>query len=159
MSVEISYENGKLVVTRLFAAPRTAVFDAWIKTSKVELWWGCGYATEVKSQVEAKVGGKYDHLMTLRDVGEYQQCGLITEYDPPALLAYELVDPYHEETMYVRVEFTEEGENTAVRLTQTNLLDAYSEFVMAGWTSSFEGLAYYLETGGKPRDRSLTHQT
>ena len=157
MSVEVSYENGKLVVTRVFAAPRQAVFDAWINTSKVELWWGCGYATDVKSTIEPKVGGKYHYLMTLRGVGEYEQYGLITEYDPPALLAYELVDPQHAEKMYVRVEFTEEGENTAVCLTQTNLPDTYSEFVIAGWSSSFDGLAYYLETGGKPRARSLMH--
>lgn len=157
MSAEVSYEDGKLVVTRQFAAPRQAVFDAWINTSKVKLWWGCGYATEVKSTIEPKVGGKYHHQMTLQNVGEYQQHGWIKEYDPPALLAYELVDPQHEEPMYVRVEFTEDGGNTAVRLTQTNLPDTYSEFVMAGWSSSFAGLAYFLETGGNPRERSLVH--
>ena len=157
MSAEVSYENGKLVVTRLFAAPRQAVFDAWIETSKVELWWGCGYATAVKSHIEPEVGGKYHHLMTLKDVGEYPHFGLITEYEPPALLAYELIDPDRDEKMYVRVLFTERGEHTAVCLTQENLPDAYSEFVVAGWSSSFEGLAYFLESGGVPRDRSLAH--
>ncbi len=157
MSVEVSYENGKLVVTRLFAAPRQAVFDAWIKTSKVELWWGCGYATKVKSDIEPKIGGKYHHLMTLRDVGEYPHFGLITEFDPPALLAYELVDPELEVKMTVRVVFTEQGDQTAVCLTQDNLPGAYSEFVMTGWSSSFEGLAYFLEAGGLPRNRSLEH--
>ncbi len=157
MSAEVSYENGKLVVTRLFAAPRSAVFEAWIKTSKVELWWGCGYAMKVKSEIEPKVGGKYHHLMTLRGVGDYPHYGLITEYEPPALLAYELVDPDRDEKMYVRVTFTEQGDQTAVRLIQDNLPDAYSEYVMAGWSSSFEGLAYLLESGGKPRDRILAH--
>lgn len=157
MSAEVSYENGKLVVTRLFAAPRQAVFDAWIQTSKVELWWGCGYATKVKSKIEPQIGGKYQHLMTLRDVGEYPHFGVITEYEPPALLAYELFDPNRDETMFVRVVFTEEGGQTAVCLTQDNLPDAYSEFVMAGWSSSFEGLAYLLESGGLPRERALGH--
>lgn len=158
MKVEVSYENGTLVVTRQFAAPRPAVFDAWIKKSKVELWWGCGYATEVESNIEPKVGGKYHHLLTLdEERGEYPHYGLITEYEPPALLAYELVDQFHEEKMYVRVVFTEEGDKTTVRLTQRNLLDAYSEFVMSGWASAFEGLAYFLETGGMPRERSLGH--
>ncbi|WP_420640739.1 SRPBCC family protein [Candidatus Leptofilum sp.] len=157
MSVDVSYENGTLIVTRQFNAPRTAVFDAWIKTSKVELWWGCGYATEVKSTIEPKVGGKYHHLMTLPETGEYPHHGLITEYDPPVLLAYELVDAYHDEKMLVRVEFTEEEGKTTVRLTQRNLLDAYSEFVMSGWASALDGLAYFLETGGLPRERSLKH--
>ncbi|MDJ0757088.1 MAG: SRPBCC domain-containing protein [Ardenticatenaceae bacterium] len=157
MSAEVSYENGKLVVKRLFAAPRQAVFDAWIQTSKVELWWGCGYAIEVKSKIEPQIGGKYQHLMTLRDVGEYPHFGVIKEYEPPALLAYELFDPDRDETMYVRVVFAEEGDHTAVCLTQDNLPDAYSEFVMAGWSSSFEGLAYLLESGGQPRERAVGH--
>ncbi|WP_420629303.1 SRPBCC family protein [Candidatus Leptofilum sp.] len=157
MSVDISYENGTLVVTRQFDAPRTAVFDAWIKTSKVELWWGCGFATEVKSHVEPEVGGKYHHLMTLPEAGEYPHRGLIIEYEPPTLLAYELTDQFHDEKMFVRVVFTEEGGKTTVRLTQRNLLDAYSQFVMSGWASAFEGLAYLLETGDNPRERPLAH--
>ena len=59
--------------------------------------------------------------------------------------------------MRKRVDFTERGDKTAVRLTQDNLPDAYSEYVMAGWSSSFEGLAHLLESGGKPRERSLTN--
>ncbi|MFK7802040.1 MAG: SRPBCC domain-containing protein [Anaerolineae bacterium] len=136
-----SYGNGCLTVTRQFDAPRPAVFDAWIKTSKVELWWGCDYATKVKSEIEPKVGGKYSHLMTLRDVGEYHHCGLITAYDPPALLMYELADPFRNETMTVRVEFSENESGTLVKLIQDNTADEHSEFVIEGWTAGFEKLA------------------
>ena len=144
MSSDVSYENGRLTVTRIFDAPREAVFNAWIETSKVELWWGCGYATKVKSEIEPRLGGKYAHTMTLNNKGDYVHHGLITEYDPPALLAYELTDLYHNSTMTVRVEFIEQGSRTQVRLTQDNLSDAYSEFVMAGWSAGFEKLAEIL---------------
>lgn len=140
MSSESSYDNGRLVVTRIFDAKREAVFDAWIETSKVELWWGCGVASEVKSQIEAKVGGKFAHDMTLTNGGEYEHHGIIIEYDPPELLAYRMTDRFHDKPMMVRVEFTELGERTQVRLTQDNLLEDYSPFVMAGWTSAFEKL-------------------
>lgn len=144
MSTTTSYQNGKLVVTRLFNAPRAAVFDAWIKTSKVELWWGCSYATRVESDIEPEVGGKYSHLMLLKDVGEYRHHGLITAYDPPALLAYELTDALGGKPMQVQVQFTEQGHQTKVVLCQTNLIDAHSKFVLDGWSAGFEKLAALL---------------
>ena len=140
MSNDISYENGRLVVTRVFNAPREAVFNAWIETSKVELWWGCEDATKVKSEIEPRLGGKYEHLMALKNGGDYPHCGIITEFEPPAFLAYDLVDPFQDEKMTVRVEFIEQGSCTKVRLTQDNLPDAYSEFVMVGWSEGFEKL-------------------
>lgn len=144
MSSTINYENGRLTVTRIFNAPREAVFDAWIKTSKVELWWGCEDATNVQSEIEPRLGGKFSHLMTLKNVGDYLHYGRITEYDPPALLSYELVDPFQDDTMMVRVEFIELGTQTKVHLTQDNLPDSYSEFVIAGWSAGFDKLASFL---------------
>lgn len=144
MSSETKYENGRLTVTRLFDAPRESVFDAWIKTSKVELWWGCSYANSVDSDIEPKIGGKYNHFMMLKDAGEYQHHGLITAYEPPALLAYELADAFDGESMHVRVEFTEQGSQTKVMLTQSNLIDAHSQFVREGWSAGFEKLAELL---------------
>ncbi|MEM7333925.1 MAG: SRPBCC domain-containing protein [Chloroflexota bacterium] len=142
---EISYENGRLTVTRIFNAPREAVFEAWVETSKVQLWWGCAYATQVQSEIEPEVGGKFNHLMTLKDVGDYQQKGMITAYDPPALLAYDLYDGFNQEPMPVRVEFHVDAQGTRVRLTQDNLPDSYSQYVKVGWLAGFEKLSEILE--------------
>jgi len=140
MTDESSYENGRLTITRIFDASPAAVFDAWINTSKVQLWWGCSFASKVVSTIETRVGGKFDHLMTLNDRGDYQQHGVITEYRPPELLAYRLYDSMSDHEMMVRVEFTAIGNKTRVRLTQDNLSDEYSEFVMAGWSAGFDKL-------------------
>lgn len=145
MSSETSYENGRLTVTRFFNAPQAAVFDAWIKTSKIKLWWGCEGATIVHSHIEPRVGGKYIHEMTIDGVGEHRHHGRVTEFDPPRLLVYELSDRFHDKLMLVRVEFVEQGDGTKVCLTQNNLLDLYVEFVRAGWSFSFEKLATLLE--------------
>lgn len=150
MNHSASYNDGQLVITRLFDAPRQVVFDAWIKRSQVQLWWGCGIATDVQSDIEPKIGGKYSHNMMLKEVGEYRHNGLITEYNPPALLAYHLTDSHHDNVMQVRVEFIETrttGANdiqTLVRLTQNNLPDEFSDFVMRGWTSGFNKLEELL---------------
>ncbi|MEM7111374.1 MAG: SRPBCC domain-containing protein [Chloroflexota bacterium] len=156
MSSETSYENGRLTFTRFYKAPITAVFDAWIKTSKVQLWWGCEGAVSVQSEVEPKVGGKYAHTMILENVGEYRHHGRIIEYEPPRLLAYELSDAFHDKTMLVRVEFIEQDGSTRVQLKQTNLLDLYVEFVTAGWTFSLANLATFLEETNETSD-SLPH--
>lgn len=144
MSTQTFYEDGKLTVVRVFNSPREAVFDAWIKTSKVELWWGCAYADKVKSSVEPKVGGKFDHQMDLKGAGDYLHRGLITAYDPPALLAYQMTDSLDGEPMQVQVEFAAEGGCTRVTLTQTNLIDEHSPYVREGWSAAFEKLAELL---------------
>ncbi len=150
MSHSASYEDGHLIITRIFDAPRPLVFDAWIKKSLVQLWWGCGYATNVESEIDSKVGGHYSHTMTLQEIGDYEHKGYITEYEPPELLAYRLTDSYHNSVMMVRIEFIAQNSQTLVRLTQSNLPDAYSEYVMAGWLAGFEKLAELL---GQPKYR------
>jgi len=144
MSSSASYDNGQLVITRLFDAPRSIIFDAWIETSKVQLWWGCVVAGSVESIIEARVGGQYSHNMTLDNGSDYQHHGIITQYEPPKLLAYRLYDRFHDEVMMIRVEFTEANDMTTVRLTQDNLSEKYCKFVMAGWQDSFEKLAILL---------------
>lgn len=145
MSSDARYENGRLTLTRTFNAPRTAVFEAWIQTSKVQLWWGCADATDVQSTIEPHVGGQYAHRMTLNNGRCYQHQGRITTYDPPALLAYELLDRFHKAPMQVRVQFIEQGTQTVVQLTQNKLPPTYSPFIMAGWSEGFEKLARFLQ--------------
>ena len=71
MSTESSFSKGTLTITRLYDAPREAVFDAWIETSKVQQWWGCAQTTAVRSEIEPKIGGVYNHHMTLGEMGEF----------------------------------------------------------------------------------------
>ncbi len=144
MSSHITFENGRLTAIRTYDAPREAVFDAWIQASKVPLWWGCGDAIGIESEIEPKVGGIFLQKLTLKDAGEYHHHGIITAYDPPALLAYRLHDRFHEEPMMVRVEFTESDGRTTVRLIQDNLKTMYSDIVMAGWAEGFEKLHHFL---------------
>ena len=140
MSSDVTYENNCLTVERTFAAPAEAVFDAWIQTSKVQLWWGCADAVSVRSEIEACVGGKFYHDMKIRNVGDHKHYGRIVEFDPPRLLVYELDDPFHTDPMLIRVVFVPQNGSTRVTLTQAPLPPTYSEFVKTGWAEGFEKL-------------------
>ncbi len=144
MSTKTSYANGVLTVTRHYDAPRAAVFDAWINASKVRLWWGCGDTTDCQSTVVAKVGGDYHHDMTLHGKFEHQMHGRITEYDPPARLAYEVADERMDRPMTVAVDFTEASGGTDVTLTHAGVPDDFSDIISGGWTAAFEKLGRFL---------------
>ena len=70
MLTETNYDDGTLVITRVYPAGQQAVFDAWVEAEQVKDWWGCADTTNVESEVCQEVGGKYEHKMTLR--GQYQ---------------------------------------------------------------------------------------
>jgi len=143
MNTELKYENNTLTVTRVFDAPREAVFEAWVETSKVQRWWGCAQTTNVISEIEPRIGGKYYHMMKLEGAGELPMTSRFTVYDPPKRLAYaeEGDDPNRQQ---VTVDFIEHGDGTEVRLVHENLKDEYSEYVKAGWTAALGKLADQL---------------
>ena len=87
------FEDGKLVVTRVYEAPREAVFEAWVATNQVEQWWGCAQTTHVSCEIEREVGGKYNHTMTIDGQHEHPSQAVFTVYDPPARLQWQDAAP------------------------------------------------------------------
>lgn len=144
MSTDIKYENGKLYVTRVYAAPRAAVFDAWIETSKVDQWWGCAQTTAVRSEIEPRVGGKYNHLMTIEGAGDFPAQATISEFDPPNRLAYESPASEMAPAMKVTVDFLEHPDGTEVRLVHEGLPEDFVDMVSKGWPAAFEKLEKLL---------------
>ncbi|MEL7447836.1 MAG: SRPBCC domain-containing protein [Pseudomonadota bacterium] len=148
MTTDVRFEGGSLIVTRVYAARIEDVFEAWIETSKVQQWWGCAECTKVKSDVEARVGGKYNHDMTIENEhGTFEVPGssVITEYDPPHRLAYTSTDDADPMVVTVTFETVEGG--TRVVMVQSNIPDIkvqgdvpLREIVQAGWLASLEKL-------------------
>lgn len=153
MTTETRFEDGKLIVTRVYDAPRELVFEAWVETSKVQQWWGCAQCTNVRSEIEPKVGGAYNHHMTIEGAGEVPGFATLIEYDPPAKLAYESSLPGDESTkMSVHVQFTETPEGTLVRLEHIGIPDVRVEgdielntIVREGWTAAFAKLDVFMQ--------------
>ncbi len=154
MSTEVKFEDGNLIVTRTYDAPRELVFEAWVETSKVQQWWGCAECTSVRSEIELKVGGKYDHHMTIEGAGEVPGFATLTEYDPPSRLAFTSTGsggPGPDADMTVTVEFTEVDGGTLVRLVHAGIPDMkvqgdveLREIIRAGWTAAFGKLGKLL---------------
>ena len=140
MASESHYENGTLTMTRTYDAPAAAVFNAWVEASKVQQWWGCSQTTNVVSEIEPEVGGKYCHAMTIEGAGEYPLTCRITEFEPPKVLAYEEVAS----DIHVRVTFTEGDGRTEVKLVQSNLPDNIGPIVKGGWGVALEKLDGFL---------------
>lgn len=152
MSVDITYADNILTATRLYDASREKVFEAWIETSKLELWWGCADTTKVCSEVEPKVGGKYIQMMTIKNAGEYPGGGVITEFDPPSVLAFVAEDTPSGAKNMVRVTFEDKDGQTLVTLKHHNLPAELKDIVRGGWTSALERLSDLL--AGKPMERA-----
>lgn len=153
MSTHTSFEDGKLIVTRTYDAPRDRVFEAWIETSKVQQWWGCAECTNVRSEVEAKVGGAYNHHMTVHGQ-EIPGQATLTAYDPPNRLAFRMANPDGSDAgMLVTVEFKDVDGGTLVKLVHEDIPDIRVQgdaelraIVREGWTASFGKLAVFLES-------------
>ncbi len=150
MTTDVKFEDGNLIVSRVYAAPRELVFEAWFETSKVEQWWGCADCTAVRSEVERKVGGKYNHHMTIKGAGEVPGFATLTEYDPPKRLAYSS-EAGPGANMVVSVDFSEVDGGTLVRLVHAGIPDMrvegdieLREIVRAGWTAAFGKLGKLL---------------
>ena len=144
MTVKTSYENGVLTVSRSYDHPQKAVFAAWIEAGQTQEWWGCANTTQVASQIDPRVGGIYEHAMTIKGVGVHPIQGTFTAFDPPNHLAYEMPGMSPSEKMHVSVTFTETDGTTLVTLTQSVVPDQFGAIVQAGWTASFDRLGRYF---------------
>ncbi len=148
MTTNIKFEDGNLVATRTYNAAIEDVFNAWVETSKVQQWWGCAECTKVSSEIDARVGGVYNHDMTIENEhGSFQVPGssVFIEYDPPHRLAYKSTDD--SDPMQVTVTFETVEAGTRVVMTQSNIPDIsvdgdvpLREIVQAGWEASLEKL-------------------
>ncbi|WP_306250298.1 SRPBCC domain-containing protein [Parvularcula sp. IMCC14364] len=153
MSTDVTFDGQSLIVTRVYAAKIEDVFEAWVETSKIKQWWGCAECIDVQSEVEPKLGGKYNHHMKIETPhGEHEQSGFATliEYDPPRRLAYTSTDEADE--MVITVDFTAVDGGTRVRLVQTNIPDMKVDgdielraVIRAGWTAAFGKLAVLFD--------------
>ena len=153
MTTESKFEDGKLVVSRVYDAPRELVFEAWVETSKVQQWWGCADTTNVRSEIDCKVGGRYNHHMTIHG-NEMPGAATITEFDPPARLAYRSASPMEgADDMLVTVDFSEVDGGTLVRLVHEGIPDMQvgpdielRQIVQGGWTAAFGKLGGFLSS-------------
>jgi uncharacterized protein YndB with AHSA1/START domain len=73
----------EIVLTRVFAAPRRLVFDAWTRPEHLVRWFGRRGDTLAVCEVDLRPGGTYRFVWRLREGGEMAVRGEYREVAPP----------------------------------------------------------------------------
>ena len=150
----------EIVMSRVFDAPRSLVFDAWTKPELLERWLGVrGGWSMVVCEVDLRVGGAYRFVWRGSDGAEMGIGGVYREIVPPErLVATELFDDpwYPGEGLDTTVLVEEAGKTTAtttVLYESEEIRDAVLESGMArGVAESYDMLAEYLASSDRDAD-------
>jgi uncharacterized protein YndB with AHSA1/START domain len=142
----------EIVMSRVFDAPRSLVFDAWTKPELLKRWLGVrgGWSMAV-CEVDLRVGGAYRFVWRGPDGAEMGMGGVYREIVPPErLVATESFDDpwYPGEALDTTVLVEAGGKTTAtttVLYASEEIRDAVLESGMArGVAESYDMLAEYL---------------
>ena len=108
----------ELVITRLFAAPRELVFEAWTDPNHVARWWGPRGFTITTHEMEVWPGGVWRFIMHGPDDVDYDNKIVYTEIVEPERLVYthgsgEAGEPWQ---FQVTVTFAGQGNQTQLTM-------------------------------------------
>jgi len=137
----------QIVITRLFDAPRTLVFEAWTKAEHVVHWWDPSGVPLAICEIDLRPNGAFRWVNRTSDGGEgYSFAGIYREIVPPEKLVF---GPEAAGGGVSTLIFTEEGERTKLTITiecatSTDRAALLQMRVDAGTALTLENLAGYL---------------
>ncbi|MDQ6737198.1 MAG: SRPBCC domain-containing protein [Gemmatimonadota bacterium] len=142
----------ELVITRVFDAPRSLVFDAWTRPEHLEKWqMSPKDMTVTTEKSEIRPGGEYRVTMWAPDGTAHRLRGVYKEVVPPARLVFTHAwldaDGNIGKDTLVTVTFEERGTQTLFTLRQTGFGSVPSrDGHGTGWNSGLDKLEDYLAT-------------
>lgn len=159
----------RFAITRVFAAPRARVWDAWTRPEALARWFGPkGWSSAILA-FELRPGGEWRGRMDMPDGGAMYSKFVFREIAPMERLVWvhgfadadgnRIRAPFASEfplEMLTEVRFADEGEGTRIDLSWTPLgatleEEAFFAAMMAsmedGWSGSFEQLDRFLASG------------
>jgi len=147
---EATATDGQILITRIFDAPREAVFAAWTDPEQIAAWYGPEHFDTPldKVHVDLRVGGRYELTMVQRDTGaEHPVRYEIVELVEPELIVLRCA-PMPELGMpdgtWTRVQLHDHGEKTRMTLSDGPYPTQASRHAEAGWTGAFDKLAAFV---------------
>jgi uncharacterized protein YndB with AHSA1/START domain len=106
---EIPSAPAEIVQTRVIAAPRELVFEAWTDAKHIGEWWGPrGFRTTVH-EMDVRPGGDWRLTMHGPDGTDYPNHSVFVEIDRPARLVFDHVSPPR---FRMTATFEDDGGNT-----------------------------------------------
>lgn len=150
----IKRDELKVVMERIFDAPREAVFQAYVDSRTILKWWGLRRHTTTVDKNDVRIGGVWRFVS--RDAGGNQFAfhGVYKRINPPSLLSstfvYEGIPGDHELTQTAT--FENLGGKTKVTSTATyanpeDLDGMVASGMESGATESWDRLAELLRKG------------
>jgi len=139
----------EIVITRVFDAPRSLVFDAWTDPQHVGSWWGPTGFTTTTHEIDVRPGGVWRFIMHGPNGVDYPNKIVYLEIAKPALLVYDHGD--EGQPGYFRVTVTFAEENGKTRLTMRSLFATAEEREMVVTTY------HAIEGGNQTLDRFAEH--
>jgi uncharacterized protein YndB with AHSA1/START domain len=155
---EASTSDQVIVITRVFDAPREAVFKAWTEPERLQQWWGPHGFTTPFCAVDLRLGGVFHYCMRSPEGRDIWGRGVYQDIVVPERIVYidtfadadgHPVSPSHygmstehpAETL-VTVTFTVQGRQTKVTVQQA-VPAAFPERsgTQQGWTEMLDRLA------------------
>src|SRR5262249_50764034 len=71
MNSETKITGNQVQITRLFNAPRPAVFAWWTRAENLQKWSGCKDATLCEIEMDFRVGGSFTQKMHIAGAGDF----------------------------------------------------------------------------------------
>jgi uncharacterized protein YndB with AHSA1/START domain len=146
----------KLTMTRVFDAPRDAVFAAWTDAKQVAQWWGPTGFTNPVCELDVRPGGAILIHMRAPDGTVYPMSGVYREVVPPERLVFTSNALDKEgRAMFENlntVVFTEHGGKTTVTLRAEVLKSSaaavqYLAGMEMGWKLTLDRLGAFVTKG------------
>ena len=146
-----------LVITRVFDAPRDAVWKAWTDPKRFMRWWGPEGFTSPSCKMDLRVGGNYLFCMRSPEGQDYWSTGVYRDIVPLERIVF--TDSFADEKgnvvpashygvqgewpleLLVTVTFEEDGGKTIMTLEHAGIPPGTMSDCEAGWSGSFDKLA------------------
>jgi len=144
-----------IVVTRLFDAPRTLVFDAWTDAKHVGRWWGPKGFTTTTHQIDVRPGGVWRLTMHGPDGADYPNKITYLEIVKPERLVYDNGDKEQPGYFQSTVTFAEEGMQTRLSLRMLFPTAGERDAVVEKY-NALEGAKQHLDRLGEQLEKMQT---
>jgi len=158
----VKLDDLKVVMERVFDAPRESVFRAFIDSELIRQWWGPRNATTIVDKNEVRDGGEWRLVCRGPGGREDSFYGVNLKIQEPRLIKhtfnYEPIGPGHEITETATFEETDDDKTvvrtTSVYKTLEDLEGMVGAGMEAGVSESYDQLAELLAKTKNPTSNS-----
>jgi len=135
-----------LTIKRRFAAPPEKVFSAWTDPEKVKHWMGPGEVKVLRSEADARKGGRYRWVMQSPDGEEHDVSGVYREVIPNEKLVFTWAwKTTPERESVVTLTFKPDGDGTLFTLMHEQFFDDDARNRHEhSWTGAMEKLERFV---------------